>query len=99
VWYFEHPYPAGQKSYNKGKPIHIKEFDREKAWWNNREENEYAWRVPVEEIVARNYNLDISNPRKNTDKEELDVASLMERIEKRNERILVAIQKLKAELL
>ena len=25
-------------------------------------ENEYAWQVPVEEIVKRNYNLDISNP-------------------------------------
>ncbi|MBD1398813.1 SAM-dependent DNA methyltransferase [Pontibacter sp. JH31] len=62
MWYFEHPYPTGQKSYNKGKPINIKEFDLEKTWWNNREENEYAWRVPVEEIVARNYNLDIKNP-------------------------------------
>jgi type I restriction enzyme M protein len=62
VWYFEHPYPAGQKSYNKGKPINIKEFDLEKAWWNNREENEYAWRVPIADIVARNYNLDIKNP-------------------------------------
>ncbi len=62
VWYFEHPYPAGQKSYNKGKPIHIKEFDLEKAWWHNREENQHAWRVSVEDIAARNYNLDIKNP-------------------------------------
>jgi type I restriction enzyme M protein len=62
VWYFEHPYPTGQKSYNKGRPINIKEFDLEKAWWNNREENEYAWRVPIADIVARNYNLDIKNP-------------------------------------
>lgn len=62
IWYCEHPYPDGQKSYNKSKPIHIQEFDREKAWWNNREENEYAWKVPVEEIINRNYNLDIKNP-------------------------------------
>ena len=25
-------------------------------------ENEYAWRVSIEEIKARNYNLDIKNP-------------------------------------
>ncbi|WP_181305536.1 class I SAM-dependent DNA methyltransferase [Rufibacter sp. XAAS-G3-1] len=62
VWYFEHPYPAGQKSYNKGRPINIKEFDLEKAWWHNRAENEHAWRVSVEDIAARNYNLDIKNP-------------------------------------
>ena len=33
IWYYEHPYPAGVKSYNKTKPIHIKEFDTEKSWW------------------------------------------------------------------
>ncbi|MFY0712777.1 SAM-dependent DNA methyltransferase [Seonamhaeicola sp. NFXS20] len=67
VWYFEHPYPEGVKSYNKTKPIHIKEFDLEKKWWNNREENKYAWKVPVADIVARNYNLDIKNPHQEAD--------------------------------
>ena len=62
VWYFEHPYPPGYKSYSKTKPIRIKEFDREKAWWQNREESEFAWRVDVAEIKANGYNLDIRNP-------------------------------------
>lgn len=62
IWYFEHPYPHGAKSYNKGKPINIKEFDLEKSWWHNREENQYAWRVPIAEIKSRNYNLDLKNP-------------------------------------
>ena len=62
IWYFEHPYPAGAKSYNKSKPINIKEFDLEKVWWNNREENKYAWKVSIEEIIERGYNLDIKNP-------------------------------------
>ena len=62
VWYFEHPYPPGVKNYNKTKPINIKEFDLEKNWWNNRVENEYAWKVSAEEIKRRGYNLDIKNP-------------------------------------
>ncbi|NLN72472.1 MAG: N-6 DNA methylase, partial [Thermoplasmatales archaeon] len=62
IWYYEHPYPEGYKSYSKTKPIRIQEFEPEKAWWNNREENVHAWRVPVEEIVRNNYNLDIKNP-------------------------------------
>jgi type I restriction enzyme M protein len=33
IWYYEHPYPPGAKSYNKTKPIRIEEFDLEKAWW------------------------------------------------------------------
>jgi type I restriction enzyme M protein len=62
VWYYEHPYPRGVKSYNKTKPMRIEEFEVEKAWWGNRVENEQAWRVSVEDIKARNYNLDIKNP-------------------------------------
>jgi type I restriction enzyme M protein len=62
VWYFEHPYPEGYKSYSKTKPIRIEEFDLEKAWWDKREEDEYAWRVSADEIVSKGYNLDIKNP-------------------------------------
>lgn len=62
VWYYEHPYPEGYKSYSKTKPIRIQEFKPEKKWWRKREENEFAWRVPLEQIVASGYNLDIKNP-------------------------------------
>lgn len=62
IWYYEHPYPPGYKSYSKTKPIRIEEFAPEKAWWDNREENEFAWKVSVEEIKANGYNLDIKNP-------------------------------------
>lgn len=72
IWYFEHPYPKGVKSYNKGKPINIKEFDLEKAWWTDRDSEsekykKYAWKVSVEEIKDRNYNLDVKNPHQESD--------------------------------
>lgn len=59
VWFYEHPYPEGCKSYNKTRPIRIEEFDTEKKWWNNRNETEQSWRVPVADIIKGNYNLDI----------------------------------------
>ncbi len=62
VWYYEHPYPDGYKSYSKTKPMKIQEFGPEKAWWTNREETEFAWKVPIEQIRSTNYNLDIKNP-------------------------------------
>ena len=67
VWFYEHPYPPGVKSYNKTKPMRIEEFEAEKAWWggvdrSSRVENEFAWKVSAAEIKARNYNLDIKNP-------------------------------------
>lgn len=62
VWYYEHPYPASYKSYSKTKPIRIEEFEPEKAWWVNRVESERSWRVPVQQIIDSNFNLDIKNP-------------------------------------
>jgi type I restriction enzyme M protein len=62
VWYFEHPYPEGYKSYSKTKPIRIQEFDLEKKWWKKRKESELAWKVPVQQIIDSGYNLDIKNP-------------------------------------
>lgn len=67
VWYYEHQYPKGAKSYNKTKPINIKEFDVEKKWWNKRVENAFAWKVSIEEIKKRGYNLDIKNPHQEVD--------------------------------
>ena len=69
IWYYEHPYPPGAKSYNKTKPIRIEEFDAEKAWWGSeadgfaaRVENERAWRVGIDAIKASGFNLDQKNP-------------------------------------
>ncbi|WP_281492558.1 N-6 DNA methylase [Leptospira bourretii] len=62
VWFFEHPYPPGYKSYSRSKPLTIGEFDLEKKWWNKRKETEFAWKVSAKDIVSRNYNLDFKNP-------------------------------------
>jgi type I restriction enzyme M protein len=69
IWFYEQPYPPGVKSYNKTKPMKIEEFDAAAAWWGkesdgfkSRKENERAWKVSLDEIKARNYNLDCKNP-------------------------------------
>lgn len=63
IWYYEHPLPEGQKAYSMTNPIRFDEFEKEIQWWNNREENDQAWKVSIDEIIKRNYNLDIKNPR------------------------------------
>ena len=69
TWYYEHPYPAGYKNYSKTRPMKFAEFKPEIEWWGSeadgfasREQNEQAWKVSIDEIKARNYNLDIKNP-------------------------------------
>jgi type I restriction enzyme M protein len=74
VWYYEVPLPAGVKAFNKTKPMKLEDFAACAEWWGegkkqsvkakrkNRQETEQAWKVSLEDIVARNYNLDIKNP-------------------------------------
>jgi type I restriction enzyme M protein len=62
VWYYEHPYPEGYKSYSKTKPMRIEEFKPEYEWWKKRKENDRAWKVSIDDIRARGFNLDIKNP-------------------------------------
>ena len=69
VWFYEHQLPQGVKAYNKTKPLQLKEFDALKAWWGkesdcfaSRVANEQAWKVSLQDIIDRNYNLDIKNP-------------------------------------
>ena len=62
IWYYEHPLPNGIKNYSRSTPITIDEFLPEKEWWNNRIENEHAWKVCIDDIKDTNYNLDVKNP-------------------------------------
>jgi len=69
IWYYEHPYPDGITSYNKTKPMRFEEFQTEIDWWGSeadefktRQTSEQAWQVSIDEIINRNYNLDIKNP-------------------------------------
>jgi type I restriction enzyme M protein len=98
VWYFEHPYPTGVKMYNKTKPINIKEFDLEKAWWTKRVENEYAWKVSVDEIKKRNYNLDFKNPKATEEQHQYSSSELIGLLDKSFSRSHDLLQQLKAEL-
>ena len=106
IWYYEHPYPAGTRSYNKGRPIRIEEFEPEKKWWcdadkeggySKREETNQAWRVSIDQIKAHNFNLDFKNPH-NHDTSPGDVDDLLPEYEKLLSQIAETRAKLKLEL-
>lgn len=98
VWFFEHPYPEGYKSYSRGKPLQIEEFDLEKKWWKKRVQNEYAWKVSLKEIVARNYNLDFKNPHI-IDEVHLDPEELLHEYEEIKKQLNETRERLKKELM
>ncbi|MDQ0658579.1 type I restriction-modification system subunit M [Paenibacillus sp. W2I17] len=86
IWYFEHPYPVGYKSYSKTKPIRHEEFELEKKWWENRVENDNAWKVSIEDIKKRNYNLDLKNPLIKTVDDTFSTDELVDRLLEANKK-------------
>lgn len=67
VWFYEHRVPASQKAYSMTKPIRLEHLQACIDWWGGpdrqgREETELAWKLSLEDIRARGYNLDIKNP-------------------------------------
>lgn len=72
VWYYEVPPPEGRKRYTKTKPMRFDEFADCTEWWGGTEregrvENDYAWKVPVQQVIDNDFNLDIRNPRTGDD--------------------------------
>lgn len=62
TWFYEHRVPAGQKAYSMTKPIRVEHFAECVTWWDQRVENAVAWKVTIEDVKARGYNLDVKNP-------------------------------------
>lgn len=67
IWYYEHRVPDGQKAYSMTRPIRIEHFGACAEWWGGperrgRRETEVSWKVSIDEIAARNFNLDVKNP-------------------------------------
>lgn len=95
VWYYEHPLPEGRKNYTKTQPLQIEEFKPCLAWWNNREENDRAWKMPVEELLANNGNLDRKNPRGKADFAHMPPEQLADDILRKEQRIAEIMAEIK----
>ncbi|MEH3114862.1 class I SAM-dependent DNA methyltransferase [Pedobacter terrae] len=95
VWYYEHRLPEGQKSYSKTKTIQAKEFDPIKAWWDNRQESETAWKVDIQTVIDRNYDLDIKNPTKAKETHNYNSMELMDMLQQSFEKSNALLASLK----
>jgi len=99
VWYYEHKLPKGQKSYSKTKTIRLEELNPIKYWWNNRQENDVAWKVNIKTIVDRGYDLDIKNPNWQEEYHEYASAQLIYMMEKSMQKSNELLNQLKSELI
>lgn len=82
IWYYEHRLSENQKAYSKTRPIQLEELNPIKKWWKKRIESEVCWKVNIQTIIERNYDLDIKNPNRQEEAHEYSSAELMQMIEK-----------------
>lgn len=105
IWYYEHPLPEGRKNYTKTQPLQFEEFAPCVAWWKNREENDRAWKVSVNDVLKHDEsgnlisaNLDIKNPKGKQDFEHLPPEQLADDILKKEQRIAEIMAEIKQSL-
>jgi type I restriction enzyme M protein len=58
VWYYRLEMPEGYKHFSKTKPMLDEHFRPVEEWWEHRVESDVSQYVPVEDIIAADYNLD-----------------------------------------
>ncbi len=93
VWYYELPLPEGRKNYTRRRPS-SEDFAVCEAWWNKREENEQAWKVPAAELLSNGCNLDRKNPRGKAGITHLPPAELAASIVQKEQRIAAIMGKI-----
>jgi len=98
VWYYEHRMPEGQKAYSKTKPIQRSEFDPIVKWWNKRKETEQCWKVDIQTIIERGYDLDIKNPNRKGEELEHSLDELLKMLSQSMDRSKNLLNELKEEL-
>lgn len=88
--------PEGQKSYSKTKAIQFDEFTRLIDWWDNREENEVAWKVKVSDL-KRGFDLDVKNPNSTVEEREMSVQDCLREFRKSLDRVSKALADIEKE--
>ncbi len=98
IWYYEHRLPESQKSYSKTKPIQVDEFNPIKKWWNDRKESDICWKVNIDTIKEKNWDLDIKNPTKEKEEEILSTTEILDKLHSSFQKSDKLLQSLKQEL-
>jgi type I restriction enzyme M protein len=96
VWFYEQPLPEGRKNYTKTQPLQHDEFDGLRAWWNKREVNTQAWKIPATEILANGCNLDRKNPTAKEDITHLPPEQLVASILDKERQIVAIMEQVQA---
>lgn len=96
IWYYDVPLPEGYRSFSKTKPFKSIHLDGVREWWNNRDKEDLnAYKVTIDEVVAKEYNLDFKNPNKLVEEKEYTLDELLTTMEIKSKNIVSLVDKIR----
>ena len=99
IWYYDVPLPEGYRSFSKTKPFKSVHLDGVRKWWNNRDKEDLnSYKVTIDEVRAKEFNLDFKNPNKLVEEKEYTLDELLTTMEVKSRNIVSLVDKIREAL-
>ncbi len=99
IWYYDVPLPEGYRSFSKTKPFKSVHLDGVRKWWNNRDKEDInSYKVTIDEVRSKEYNLDFKNPNKLVEEKEYTLDELLNTMDVKSKNIVSLVDKIREAL-
>lgn len=99
IWYYDVPLPEGYRSFSKTKPFKSIHLDGVRKWWNDRNKEDLnSYKVSIDEVRAKEFNLDFKNPNKLVEEKEYSLDELLTTMEAKSRNIVSLVDKIREAL-
>ena len=99
IWYYDVPLPEGYRSFSKTKPFKSIHLDGVRKWWNDRNKEDLnSYKVSIDEVVSKEFNLDFKNPNKLVEEKEYTLDELLTTMDVKSKNIVSLVDKIREAL-
>ena len=99
IWYYDVPLPEGYRSFSKTKPFKAIHLDGVRKWWNDRDKEDLnSYKVSMDEVISKEYNLDFKNPNKLVEEKVYTLDELLTTMDTKSKNIVSLVDKIKQAL-
>ena len=99
IWYYDVPLPEGYRSFSKTKPFKSVHLDGVRKWWNDRDKEDLnSYKVSIDEVVSKEFNLDFKNPNKLVEEKEYTLDELLTTMDVKSKNIVSLVDKIREAL-
>ena len=99
IWYYDVPLPDGYRSFSKTKPFKSIHLDGVRKWWNDRNKEDLnSYKVSMDEVISKEYNLDFKNPNKLVEEKEYTLDELLTTMDVKSKNIVSLVDKIREAL-